>query len=110
MSQAPIVPGFDLRTILDTFNLPSFALDVDSAVVAWDCQIADLLEDTADEILDTDTINGLVVDRCVQCWAVIVESGEVHNPIHTNGITRLGVLNVLFHSDGTQTLLRLDRK
>jgi methyl-accepting chemotaxis protein len=41
----------ELQTVLDTFNLPSFALDPDGTVMAWDSQIADLLGVSRDEIL-----------------------------------------------------------
>lgn len=42
---------FHLQTVLNTFNLPSFALDTDGTVIAWDSQIADLLGVSGDEII-----------------------------------------------------------
>ena len=42
---------FGLQIVLDTVNLPSFALDPDGTVIAWDSQIADLLDVPRDEIL-----------------------------------------------------------
>ncbi|MFB6196504.1 MAG: methyl-accepting chemotaxis protein [Haloplanus sp.] len=50
-TRTPTAQGFDLQTILGTFNLPSFALDADGTVIAWDSQIADLLGVSADEIV-----------------------------------------------------------
>ncbi|MFC7056996.1 methyl-accepting chemotaxis protein [Halovenus salina] len=35
--------SFDIQRVLDIINLPSFALDGDGTVIAWDDQIADLL-------------------------------------------------------------------
>ena len=43
--------AFDLQSVLEAFNLPSFALDASGTVVAWDRQIADLLGVPADDIV-----------------------------------------------------------
>jgi methyl-accepting chemotaxis protein len=42
---------FDFRTVLDIINLPSFALNGDGTVVAWDEQIAELLGVSAEKII-----------------------------------------------------------
>jgi len=50
-TSGPTVTGFDFQTVLDTFNLPSFALNAQGTVIAWDEQIADLLGVPAQQVL-----------------------------------------------------------
>jgi methyl-accepting chemotaxis protein len=47
---------FTLQVLLDTLDLPAFALNVDSEVVAWDEQIADLLGTPRDQVLGSDSL------------------------------------------------------
>ncbi|MFB6122807.1 MAG: methyl-accepting chemotaxis protein [Haloferacaceae archaeon] len=49
-SQGP-THGFDLQLVFDTFDLPTFALDADGRVVAWDSQIAELLGKSREAVI-----------------------------------------------------------
>src|SRR6056297_1077402 len=42
---------FELQLVLDTLDLPAFALNADGRVVGWDEQIADLLGASREEVM-----------------------------------------------------------
>jgi methyl-accepting chemotaxis protein len=54
--------GFDLQLVLDTLDLPSFALDADGRVVAWDDQIAELLGKTREEVIGETGLGAMFYD------------------------------------------------
>jgi methyl-accepting chemotaxis protein len=53
---------FGLQLILDTFDLPSFALDAEGRVVAWDDQIADLLGAPREGIIGSESLGADLYD------------------------------------------------
>jgi len=53
---------FTLQTVLDTLDLPAFALDADGTVVAWDEQIASLLDAPRSAVLGSDSLGAALYD------------------------------------------------
>jgi len=85
MSETVSIPAqareFELQTVLDTFNLPSFALGPDGTVLAWDDQIADLLGVPADEILGAQNLGYQLYEeqtRRTLAEKVVEHPGDAH--------------------------------
>jgi len=60
--QAEQSSQFTLQTVLDTLDLPAFALDADGTVVAWDEQIASLLDAPRSAVLGSDSLGTALYD------------------------------------------------
>ena len=59
----PAPTDFNLQLVLDTIDLPAFAIDADDRVVAWDEQIATLLGFSREEVLGVQGLGDHVYDE-----------------------------------------------
>ena len=55
--------SLDFQLVLDTIDLPAFALDSDNRVIAWDEQIADLLGIDAETVLGEQGLGDIAYDK-----------------------------------------------